>query len=469
MGRKIIFAGVILFAFLGCAPKLFAGATEDMAAADNFVVAGQNAQAETKYQQITAANLGTTVGLESQRKLIILYVEQGKQEQADGALQGLVTNFSQNPYTTWEVFGLGERYREQDKKATANKFYQCIVNNWPSAECAILALFHIAVIDMATGDDAGAQAAYQKIVTDHSNNQNVPAMVYEIAEGYRAAGKNAMALPCYKYIADNCGGKDFTIFCQMYVVTLNLSLGNDEAAQIALKKLLVDFSSNEKIATALWEVSQCSHKLQKYDKLNEFYQYILDTGPQGEYTLWPLVGKAVSSIGVGNYTSAEAIAKQMASNYSQHPYLANAMSLIAEEYYLRAFKLDTDANSVVSRECVQKAVSIWQTIVNDYPGSSEAAKACFCAADCYSRLGQYQTSIVLYQKVVSNYPTDNLAENALFMLGRSYETMADKQLISKSAAGINIKAAYEQFVEKYPDSKSAAIAKRWLTHQAESK
>ena len=372
-GSKI--AGVVIALLIFCSAercRAGAGIEEEMAEADDYAQAGQYAQAESAYKLITSKNLGTTIGLESQRKLIVLYVEQDKQEQVEGALQVLVNSFSQNQYTTWEVFGIGEQYRKANEYQKAIPFYQCILNNWPSTDCAIWAATHIAVMDIARGNDAGVEAAFQKIVTDFAGNQEAAAVVYKIAEDYRMGGKNEKALPYYKYVADNWPEKDFAVYCQMYVVTLNFEMGNDEAAKLALKKLLMDYSTSDKLATAVWEVSHCCRKMNKYDKMDAFYQYALDTAGQGEFTLWPMVGKAITKIGIGDYNSVDVIVNHIAANYSQHPYITNALTLIAEECYIEGLESEGKGHDEQARKQMEKAAAILERVINNFPKSENA-------------------------------------------------------------------------------------------------
>jgi TolA-binding protein len=91
-----------------------------------------------------------------------------------------------------------------------------------------------------------------------------------------------------------------------------------------------------------------------------------------------------------------------------------------------------------------------------------------CVGQCYDKLSEYEKSIEFYSKVVNDYPDYDRAWYALFMVGRNYERLQKAGAVSKTQAEQQIKAAYKQLLEKYPDCETANIASRWLSkHNSE--
>ena len=211
---SLVFVGLLLF---GAAKLCLADVQADLAKADAYAANGDYELAEPIYQSIASANPGAGIGLVAQRSLVILYTDWGKPAQADAALDDLVKNFSQNEQVTWEVYGIGERYRKLEKHADALKFYQCVVDNWPQAFVAIHTQIQIALSNIALGNDAAVEAVFEKVTTDFYDDPLAPQVVFSIAGDYLMAWKYGKALPYYKYVADNWPDKDFAVYCQMYV------------------------------------------------------------------------------------------------------------------------------------------------------------------------------------------------------------------------------------------------------------
>lgn len=152
----------------------------------------------------------------------------------------------------------------------------------------------------------------------------------------------------------------------------------------------------------------------------------------------------------------------MCSEFASNDSLSIALSVIGEEYYIKGFTLEGKGQDVQAKECMQKAIPIWERVVKEYPASSVAAQACCWVGDCYGKLGEYQNSIEYYQKAVDNYPAHSKGWHALSRLGRNYEELKLSAAISESEANAKIKEAYQTLVERYPNCKAAQVAQRWL-------
>jgi tetratricopeptide (TPR) repeat protein len=256
------------------------------------------------------------------------------------------------------------------------------------------------------------------------------------------------------------------MYAQMHVVELNLIKCDDVGTRAAIKTLMTRFSGSPYLPEAICSITELSRKLNRYDKLDAFYQFSLDTAGQGEYTLWPLVGKAVTAVGSGNDAKVTEIITQLSTQFSSHPYIANALSLIGEEYYIKAFDLDGKGQTAAARECLQKAIPIWEKVVNEHPASGVEPQVCCWLGDSYERMGNFQKSNGYFQKIVDSYPAHEMVWNALLKIGRNYEALLKTGILSKSEAEPKIRAAYQQIIDKYPDCAAVNYARKWLSRNS---
>jgi len=200
--RRKVTSIVISLLILGISGRCWADAAEQLAAADNYLKNKQYAEAEPIYKTIAAANPGANIGLEAQRSLVILYEEWQKPTEANTALQAIVSNFSQNQYVTWEVFGIAERYNNPEKRATANKYYKCIVNNWPTSEPAMWAQNLAILNDIDLGNDAAAQEGIKKLLINYSESPYIGSIFFGISEKCRQMENQERISEFYRYILD---------------------------------------------------------------------------------------------------------------------------------------------------------------------------------------------------------------------------------------------------------------------------
>jgi outer membrane protein assembly factor BamD (BamD/ComL family) len=89
-------------------------------------------------------------------------------------------------------------------------------------------------------------------------------------------------------------------------------------------------------------------------------------------------------------------------------------------------------------------------------GPKMDASEMFAQANQLQKEGKYQESINAYQKLISVYPESKFAPQSQFMVGFIYAN--EFKDLDKA------KAAYEKFLEKYPDHEMAKDAKWELDH-----
>jgi len=109
-------------------------------------------------------------------------------------------------------------------------------------------------------------------------------------------------------------------------------------------------------------------------------------------------------------------------------------------------------------------VAIWETAINQLSGTETAGEALHFAGNSYSRLGDYQKAVQCYEKVINDYPMYHGTWQTLFMLADAYSQMKQKGLIPAEQADPKIRAAYQQIVDVYSESKAAVAARMWLNN-----
>ena len=337
----------------------------------------------------------------------------------------------------------------------------------------IRALKYIAKSNIALGDEAAAEAAVKKLLSDFSTDKSLPAAVLGIAATYRKSARYQKAIELYQYILEQWPDDEVSIHAQKGIVNSNIALGDEAAAEAAVNKLLTNFNDNPLIARAVWDTGQYYRESKKYEKANEFDRYVIDHWPKSEYVMWAKMDMAKTDIGLGNDAAVEKTIDILIADFNDHPELSTAIFILGEEYYNKAFNTKGDPNSPDAKpeEYYRKALAVWERIIKELPdpNSTIAAHAHYFSAVCYRRLGRCEKAIEYYQKIVDNWPDYEYAWNALFLIGRSYEDLKESGVISKSQADPKIKAAYEQLLEKYPDCPAAKIAQRWLNRHNTSK
>ncbi|KPL21578.1 MAG: hypothetical protein AMJ75_09695, partial [Phycisphaerae bacterium SM1_79] len=110
-------------------------------------------------------------------------------------------------------------------------------------------------------------------------------------------------------------------------------------------------------------------------------------------------------------------------------------------------------------------IAVWQRIITDLPPSFFTPQAYHFSAVCYRRMGKYEKAIELYQVVVDNWPNFQYAWVAHFRIAECYEKLESLGRIPTEDAAVQIRHACQQILTNYPDCMGVGAArnllKRW--------
>jgi outer membrane protein assembly factor BamD len=163
-----------------------------------------------------------------------------------------------------------------------------------------------------------------------------------------------------------------------------------------------------------------------------------------------------------DYTSARYHFKQFADSYPNSSRAEECRFMAAYCFYLDSpiFSLD--------QENTQKAIDALQLFINLYPKSDRVAEASklitnlrdtleqksYENSKLYLTIGYYQSAVIAFGNSLRDYPDTKYAEEMEFLTIKAQYLYAKNSLEIKQEERYNAAIAfYEQFVERYPNSK----------------
>jgi len=387
----------------------------------------------------------------SLRELAILENARGNVKAAQAITEKVLTDFADNEYIAFVGYEIAIRYQLFKNYEEAKQLYQYVIDTWPeqtdyarwcqagldevnlalanqaASVSEIKAQVKLAKSSIVNDDMKAAEAAINKLRISYPQDPHIAEPLFEIAECYRQFEKYEKAGQLYQYVADTWPQHVPARWSQLWVAVCHINLGNMQAAESAIDKLLANHPYSELMAGCFYEIANAYNRSGNYEKAKQFYQSVLETWPEYKHTVWAQIGQAQSNIGLGDNVAGEAIidtlVTKLAANYPDKSDLPPAA---AEVYY--------------------------------YVGS------------CCSKMGQYEDSTAYYQKVINGCPDSKYACRAQFGIGSNYQNLKKVGIISESEADQKTKAAYEQVLEKYPSCVVAAHAQAWLNrHNSKQK
>lgn len=290
------------------------------------------AQAEAVYKQIVTGYPGTDYAFQAQERLAILYVDWYKQVEAEAALQQLIGDFSQHRRIAGALTHIADAYRRLEKHERACELYRYVVDNWPKDEHGLWSQMDLVISYTCLRDHSAADTAFKELCRQYSGHELMPKAVCLIADNYRKLKRHKKACELYEYVVDTWPDAEHVLWSRMGLAMSNVQVGNEDAAEDAIDKLLTGFANDERLATAVCLLADAYRTLGKHREALELYQYDVENFPDDVHAMMSQAGIAKYHIRQGNDASADAAFDKLLTMFSKQPTLPEQIHYVARKY-----------------------------------------------------------------------------------------------------------------------------------------
>lgn len=435
MVKRLILLSPVLIGllFFGIAGEDSADPSAQLEQAQTYTNSGQYEQAEGIYQQIVTDYPGTEYAFKAQKNLPFLYIAMDQQPEAEAALQKLLTDFSEHQYLPHAVHKIAEQCCKLEKGDTVRQLYQNVLDNQPQSEQAIWLQMGLALSDIYVGDDNAAEAAIDELIVQFFEDNWSAEAVGQIAWSYRILKKYERAKQLYQYVVDNWAYKERAIFSQRGVALCNIALGDETAAWAAIEKLLIQFSEAEHVAEVVYPLAQKYHKVKKYEKARNLYQYVVDNQPQSKHAIWAQVKLVELSIEDGDDTAAQAAIEKLLTQFPGREGIAKRIVWLADKCRRKFGEHD-------------KARELYQYVLDNWPEDEYAIESLKGMALSSIGLGDVPNTEAAIEELISSFPGHKHLAEAVYLVARELEG-------DEKAAVL-----YQYVIENCSDSKFAILS-----------
>jgi outer membrane protein assembly factor BamD (BamD/ComL family) len=314
-----------------------------------------------------------------------------KDPAADTTLASLKSAFSAHPglVTTLREAADVYFYWAHDP-SRAKVLYQQILEDQPSGPEAIWAQRGLVMTALETGDYAAAETAAETLLSNYSNHPQINTAVRIIADRFFFANDISTAHRFYQWIKEHEPAGE-SIWVQRGLVMTNLRLAEYAAAEEALDGLQAEYSAHPLFALALREAAdEYFYWGNDPDKARTLYQRILRDCPGGTESIWAQRGLVLAALEIGDKKAADRQTEILLSGYSDHPQIATAVRVVADQYFY------------VGQDPAAAAV-LYQRILKDWPNGPEAMAAQRGLAMAKINLGDSVSGNAAADKLLSEF------------------------------------------------------------------
>ncbi|OHB68499.1 MAG: hypothetical protein A2Y77_08705 [Planctomycetes bacterium RBG_13_62_9] len=414
---------------------------------------------------------------------------------ADQALEVLIQKFGQDADASKLILWSGFSYQDAKESERASKVYELVVQHYPQTPEAVTAQVRLAEAGVEAEDRSRMEQTIPLLLTQFAPTQDK-------AEGLRTLSRilvwkhfeyatrparqpdlpaltDEYLLAIANYMLATWPNSDWAMWAQRSLATVAIHRGDDAAAQAAIDRLTGDYADRKDTPAVLNFLADYSFQLRKYGQAEQLYKHVCDHWPRNEQALLAKAGRARVCIVQGDDKTAEAIFQEIMADYANHPKLAETLLALGGAYHDYASGLRSqDATPPPSdlppalrepplrvRESYAKAIEKWAILLERYPDMPEVSPmALYHSAMAYSQMGDPVKAIECYQQLLERWPEQEYNHHALLRLPGLYEQLVFKQLLPQEQANALIRAAYEQFVRKYPGSPAVEAARQQVDY-----
>jgi len=215
----------------------------------------QYEQAEAIYKQIVTDYPGTDYALTAQKRLVKLYISVKRDNDAQAAIDNLITDFSGDPKLPKALWRFTRIYKKAQKYRQLENLYNAVITTYPGTDDALRAQKYLIVLYITTDDQLQAQAALQKRLTDFATHERLSHTIRYIARQCSKLEKAEQAEQLFQSVLADQPNSDQAIWLHMGIAVVNALIEDDAGAEAAIQKLISQFSDDSRSAEAVRQIA----------------------------------------------------------------------------------------------------------------------------------------------------------------------------------------------------------------------
>jgi len=258
MSKKYLLLSTVLHVllFFGLTGEVLGDASEQFEQAGTHEKKKEYDQAEEIYQQILASSPDPNDALEAQTRLTCVYVAAERTAEAEAAFAKLTADFAGHKHIANSVWEVGLKCKNAGKLDKAEEIHRHNVANFGAHKEAMWSQVEIVYSRIAQGDNGGADAAVDELLSVFSGQATLPKEIHQIGNRYDKSGRDERAVELRKYNVGRFPNDKYAMWSQVRIFHSLMAKGDDSGADAAVEKLLGVFSEVDPAGSGRW--SQCT-------------------------------------------------------------------------------------------------------------------------------------------------------------------------------------------------------------------
>ena len=313
----------------------------------------------------------------------------------------------------------------------------------------------------------------KEFISQLSTSQEIEQKGLDLAEKYIQQKKYTEAFTLYQIVLENSSEPNQAIAAYAGIAISGIKLGQKEAVKAAIAGLL-EKNIEVKTYKVINEIAQKCTDAQMFESADKLSRYIIEKQPQSHFGMNAHIGLVKNYFAQDRLNDANNALVMLIKNYMDNPQLPRAIHVLGEEYYYYqspAYKKELQSGSesrpISLREIFKdefenkytKSRMVWMKAIELMSDNPLTAEYYHYAGTCSRELGEYENALKYYQIVIDKYPDYKGASGVQLQIAHIYESLENEGLISVEEAYDLVINAYQEIINKYPNSSFVNLAK----------
>ena len=288
----------------------------------------------------------------------------------------------------------------------------------------------------------------------YKDKDSLPTELFAVVRKYMVAKQYGKVQSLCKDLGkDFVGHKDFYVLGACNSVA-KLMLGDNKGANSELQKLSSKIPADSytgNVSYRIYQIARDYNWAGNADDALKIHKYNVELFPDHK-PVFSRLEIALIQIRQGDWAGVDASADELINKCAGHERLGEAVLVIGEKCIEAANDLGQKGQAEQSRLHYQQAIKIFDKLINGIPRSGAHPYVWYYKATAHEKTGDDLKAAQCFQKVVDEWPDYDKAWHAQYMVGKGYEKMADKGMVSRSIAKAKARKAFNLLKKNYPNS-----------------
>jgi TolA-binding protein len=338
-------------------------------------------------------------------------------------------------------YSMALAYVSLDRKPEASTLLNDVVNaeDPELARSARLTLVTVA----ETQDPAEAVRTYESILTQVTEPADREKLLVRLANSYFRLGQYPKAVEVANQAFQGASSEEVKANCLFIQANAYFKAGQAAQAIEAFRKVADQYPQSTWAKGALFQVGVAYNELSSQSTaalapmaaaFKDFYTRY----PNDENTVHAFYYGGWAQYRIGNWQEASAVFGELADRFPQSAYAAEALFRGGEAEFNRRPAASEEKDAHFNR-----AISFFDRVLRNYPGSDYADDALYSKAWSLINLKQEVAAMSFFEEVVAKHGDGRYGPKSLFSLGDFYYSLKEYD---------RAKENYQRFLERYPES-----------------